>query len=335
MNTLETVIEQVINPSAKDMRILKEAIMANPELASLFNGIPHKAIIEKTGTVKVPKALSVAVDRKPRAAPQPKADEVRCQAVVWNLEKDAETGELKPKRCTRGCDAGSTFCKQHGLPDGKKCAGCSAYFGEDVVHQFKHEHMGTIHEPSYIFEKYRKDVEKIYQNSLLTPEVKATAEAVEPKKKVAKKSSKKTETDEHKPKRALNPYMKYLQENREAIKAAVLEENADLKGKELQNAITKRAGEIWKALKASGATVEATVETTVEDEPVVAEEPVIEEETAEEAADDEDDKMNLTYNDELKVWIDEDTQLYYDDEQGTDAKGSVVGGVLKPFKARK
>jgi hypothetical protein len=332
MNTLETVIEQVINPSAKDMRNLKDAIMANPELASLFNGITHKAIIEKTGTVKV------AVDRKPRAAPHPKADEVRCQAVVWNLEKDAETGELKPKRCTRGCDAGSTFCKQHGLPDGKKCAGCSAYFGEDVVHQFKHEHMGTIHEPSYIFEKYRKDVEKIYQNSLLTPEVKATAEAVEPKKKTTtKKTSKKTETDEPKPKRALNPYMKYLQENREAIKAAVLGKNADLKGKELQNAITKRAGEMWKVLKASGMVPETAVEATGEDEPVVAEEPVavVEEETIEEAADDEDDKMNLTYNDELKVWIDNDTQLYYDDEQGTDAKGSVVGGVLKPFKARK
>ena len=42
-----------------------------------------------------------------------------------DLEKDLETGELRPKRCTRGCEGDSKFCKQHGSVDGTICKDCS------------------------------------------------------------------------------------------------------------------------------------------------------------------------------------------------------------------
>ena len=152
----EKIVEDVFDHSAKDMRRLMEQLMANKELASLFTSGKTVSIGEK------PHNSNSNTTRKPRTAHQPKADDVRCQGLAWNLEKDPETGELKPKRCTRGCEPDSKFCKQHGLPDGKKCAGCSAYYGEDTIHDFKYEHMGTIHDPSYIFDKYHADVLKIY-----------------------------------------------------------------------------------------------------------------------------------------------------------------------------
>ncbi|NBP16826.1 hypothetical protein EBU95_20970 [bacterium] len=338
LNILENLIETTFDPSAKDMRAFKEAILANKDLANLFN----------SGTSDNVKKVSVGVapqisEKKPRAAPQPKANEVRCQALVWNLEKDETTGELKPKRCTRGCDNQSNFCKQHALVDGKRCSDCSNYFGEDIIHQFKHEHMGTIHEPSYIFEKYHNDVLKIYQRGLQTPQPILTQQPTQLPPKNNKKSTTKTHpTADEKPKRPLNPYMKFLQENRKAIGEEILAATPELKGKELQTAITKRAGELWKQQKASLLPI-------VDDEPAGLEEhpseigPQEQEEqqTADgEAQDNEDneddeDKITLTYNETLKVWIDEETQLYYDDEQGSDAKGSIVNGSLRPFKVVK
>ena len=65
---------------------------------------------------------------------------------------------FRSQRCTRGCEDGSDFCKSHGAVDGKKCADCSAYHGEDVVHGFKHEHLGTIHEKSYVIDKFWNDL---------------------------------------------------------------------------------------------------------------------------------------------------------------------------------
>ena len=58
-------------------------------------------------------------------------------------------------------------------------------------------------------------------------------------------------------------------------------------------------------------------------------------EDQEEDEDADEDKMVLTFNDDLKVWIDEETQLYYEDAEGADAKGSIVNGSLRPFKVVK
>ena len=329
MNTIENIIEEIFNPSAKNMRVFKEKILANKDLVKLISG-----------SVKVEGGQKTQIEKKPRAPVQPKANDVRCQAVVWNLEKDEQTGELKPKRCTRGCDGSSTFCKQHGLPDGKRCTDCSNYFGEDIIHQFKHEHMGTIQEPSYIFEKYHNDVLKIYQRSISTPADNALPAADKKEKKTKKTKAVVDESAAPKAKRPLNPYMKYLQENREAIKAELLAANPELKGRDLQTGISKRAGELWKTQPKAASAPEAVVEEHEEDpeveddktDDVVIPDAVVEEQEQQE---EDEDTMTLTFDEKLKVWIDEETQLYYEDAEGTDAKGSIVNGSLRPFKVVK
>ena len=54
-----------------------------------------------------------------------------------------------------------------------------------------------------------------------------------------------------------------------------------------------------------------------------------------EQQEEDEDTMTLTFDEKLKVWIDEETQLYYEDAEGTDAKGSIVNGSLRPFKVVK
>ena len=327
MNTLTQIIENTFNPSAKDMRLLTEAIQADKELAGLFNSAQIKVIVEKSST---------AAPKKPRAPVQMKDDAVRCQAVVWNLEMNEATGELVPKRCTRGCEGDNKFCKQHGLADGKKCAGCSAYFGEDIIHQFKHEHMGTIHEPSYIFDKYHADVLKIYQKSIAEPMAKSDEPVdvpVQEKKKVGR-PSKKTETVKaDKPKREANGFIKFLNSKRDEIKAQILAEQPELKGKFLTGAISKRAGELWKTEKGTEPAVVDETQDFFSQEESTVEAPVPAD--VEETQDEDEDKITLKYNDTLKVWIDEETELYYMEENSPSATGSVVNGVLKPFKVRK
>jgi len=339
MNTLEQVIEQVFNPSSKDMRLFKEALLAQKDLSSLFNSnLNNKDSIEKTQTNQI---------RKPRAAPTPKPDDVRCQAVTWNLEMDDTTGQLKPKRCTRACDNGANFCKQHGLPDGKKCPQCSAHFCEDIIHQFKYEHMGTIHEASWAFEKYHSDVLKIYQKSSAQPSNDNHNDNTvnHPTKKESKKT-KNTPKDENKPKRPLNPYMVYLKDNRKTIEQEVLLANPELKGKELQNAITKRAGELWKIAKETNTYIpaEQTNNNDNDNDNDNNNTPTEEindnnnnnEQDQEQDEDDNDDNtLNLTFHENLKVWYDSETDLYYDDETGNEAKGSIVNNILKPFKVAK
>jgi hypothetical protein len=329
MNTLTQIIENTFNPSAKDMRLLTEAIQANKELAGLFNSTQTKVIVEKSST---------AAPRKPRAPIQKKDDAVRCHAVVWNLEMNEATGELVPKRCTRGCEGYYKFCKQHNLVDGKKCAGCSAYFGEDIIHQFKHEHMGTIHEPSYIFDKYHADVLKIYQKSIAGSVPKsdepATDVPVQEKKKVGRPSKKTKTVADDKPKREANDFIKFLNSKRVEIKAQILLEQPDLKGRFLTGAISKRAGELWKTEKGSMTVVdeESKVLSSQEEPTEEAPAPAVVEE---EAQDEDEEEIKLKYNDTLKVWIDEETDLYYMEKDSASATGSVVNGVLKPFKVRK
>ena len=318
MEQIEKIVESVFDPKSATMRQFKESVMANKELSSLLVSGLKSVVSVKTGSEET------VVVRKPRAVIKPKDDGVRCQALVWMLEKDAE-GNWVPQRCTRGCEEGSGFCKSHGGVDGKKCADCSAYHGEDVVHGFKHEHLGTIYEKSYVIDKFWNDLVKYTERAMKV----RSGEVIPLKKseKVVEVLEKKAKT-----KRVIdNPYMNWLAVHRGEIKASLLADNPELgKGRAITVAVTKKAGEIWGGMsneekqswKGKKGVVEADV--VIQDEmPPMLEDDVVDSHVSEKTEDSEEEEgIKLLFNDEYKVWVDEETGLYY---EKNDVEESPIG----------
>ena len=327
MNALEQIIGGVFGSEKMDE--FKRSLAESQELSSLLaSGL-------KSGSVRVAKvkAGSEETTRKPRAATKPKDDGVRCQALVWMLEKNAE-GEWTPQRCTRGCEEGSDFCKGHGAVDGKKCADCSAYHGEDTIHGFKHEHLGTIHERSYVIEKFWNELLRYTERQL-----KVKSGELIPSKKSEKVLADETEKPLKVRRVSDNPYMKWLSSVRGEIKACLLAENPDMgKGREITTAVTKKAGEIWKALSKEErdswkGQQEIVSEVIAEMPPAIdeVESPVSVSETTEEVEDDE--AISLVFNEDHGVWVDEDTGLYYEANDAESAPlGQMNGGKPMAFK---
>jgi hypothetical protein len=276
--------------------------------------------------------------KRVRAVTKPKDDGVRCQALVWMLEKNAD-GEWIPQRCTRGCEEGSDFCKGHGAVDGRKCADCSAYHGEDTIHGFKHEHLGTIHERSYVIEKFWSELVRYTERQL-----KVKSGELVPSKKtekvlaVSEKPLKVRRVSE-------NPYMKWLSSVRGEIKACLLAENPDMgKGREITTAVTKKAGEMWQAMSKEEKVIwkgqlEIVAEVNAEMPPAIDDEeegvdssvsPVAAESTP---CGDDVETISLVFNDTHSVWVDEDTGLYYGENDAESAPlGQMNGGKPVAFK---
>lgn len=95
----------------------------------------------------------------------PKPDEIRCHALTYMVRPD-ERGVLVPKQCIRAKECGSDFCKQHNVVVNTACAGCSMNACQDIVHKYQWEHFGTIHRPTYVFEKYADDLKANYYKTL-------------------------------------------------------------------------------------------------------------------------------------------------------------------------
>ncbi len=328
MNALEQIIGDVFGSEKMDE--FKKSLAESQELSSLLaSGL-------KSGTIRGAKvkAGSEETTRKPRSATKPKDDGVRCQALVWMLEKNAE-GEWIPQRCTRGCEEGSDFCKGHGAVDGKKCADCSAYHGEDTIHSFKHEHLGTIHESTYVITKFWNDLVRYTERQL----------KVKSGELIPSKKSEKVLTDEmEKPLKVRrvsdNPYMKWLSSVRGEIKAGLLAENPDMgKGREITTAVTKKAGEMWKALsKEERDSWKGQSEIVSE---VIAEMPPAIDESAESPVStvsptevvEDDESISLAFNEQHGVWVDDDTGLYYETNDAESAPlGQMNGGRPVAFK---
>ena len=157
---------------------------------------------------------------------------------------------------------------------------------------------------------------------------------VQEKKKVGRPSKKTKTVADDKPKREANDFIKFLNSKRAEIKAQILLEQPELKGRFLTGAISKRAGELWKTEKGTVPEVveETQVSSSQEELTVEAPAPAVVEG---EAQDEDEEEIELKYNDTLNVWIDDETDLYYMEKDSASATGSVVNGVLKPFKVRK
>ena len=118
-------------------------------------------------------------------------------------------GDLVPAQCKLGGES-TGFCKQHS----------------------SHQNFGTAEHPNLEeFVKHHDQMVKAFNKK------NGIAETKKPKR--AKSAVK----------RALNPYMVFLAANRASVKADLLQENPELKGKVLAMAITSRVGRLWQASK--------------------------------------------------------------------------------------
>jgi len=260
-NTLIAMIEDIMNPSAKTMRTFQEKLNQS-ELVLLFNSI-HKSSTSKSGVKNLePKNLTKAPRNPTKAA----EEEVRCEALVFAYEMNAEEN-LLPSRCKRCVEENTKFCKQHGAADGKPWK-CKERGDIETTHEFKWQHLGTVHEPSPIFELEKVKIEllKNFKAKQLLAADKSSSEdedADEEKSKIIKEKKTKTakaskkavkepkskKAAEEKPKkRVANGYIFYKSLNHQKIKEQLIAENQEMKGKELANKITSVASEQWKQL---------------------------------------------------------------------------------------
>jgi hypothetical protein len=289
------------------MRELREMIMAGP-LAELFFAQPN-------GKKTVVPAKVTETKTKARRGPiKPAPEETRCEALVYSVEMNAD-GEWVPARCKRSMVKDCKFCKQHGAVDGKKNEGDSAFYGKDIIHEFKWQHLGTVHQPSYIFTKFHDDLVKVQ----LTKE-KSSQESIEVGEKPSK-TKKVAKAD--KPKRIVaNGYIFYKSSVYEEVKQSIQAQNPEMKGKKLMTTITKIASEQWNELsaeeraayteKAKAAKGIASANNTSDTE--------VEQDTASVSNDSDnvdDDSASLVYNEKYQVWVDTSNNLCYSQNDNT------------------
>jgi hypothetical protein len=286
-------------------------------------------------------------------------------------------GQLVPSRCKRCIEENTKFCKQHGAADGKPWK-CKERGNVETTHEFKWQHLGTVNEPSPIFdlEKAKAELLKNFNAKQLSMEAagkidcadvqtthatlnkvpKPLKQEKEPKEK---KTTKKQLEDKPK-KRGANGYIFYKSLKHQEIKQQLMQENPEMKGKELANKITSVASEQWNLLseveqaqykKEAQAKIGETIDVSssiVEqsddcDTPMAASEatPVasadeiqssVEIPTVE--SDGEED--TLVFNEKHKVWVDTDNNLCYESKDTTPGPiGQVQRGQFLRFPTAK
>jgi hypothetical protein len=310
METLLNVAGGVFGVSGDKLGELASAICENVELSKLL----ASSELVVTGREKPKRVVC-------------KTDVSRCEALVWMLERDV-SGVWVPKRCTRGCVEGG-FCKNHGARVSKRCDDCSSFQGCEVVHEFKHEHLGTICGRSFVIDKFwdvlvkrseaccGKDCSSSSSDGDCVP-----AETKSKKLVVA--------VPEKKPARVVdNPFMNWLSAHRGEIKSVLLSEG-NVSGRELTTLVSKRGGEMWRALskdvqqewKGKKLLISSEVVSDVFPSDDTVSSVVV-----------DDDEVRLIYNNDHSVWVDADTGLYYGSDDVESAPlGQLSGGKLVAFK---
>jgi hypothetical protein len=251
----------------------------------------------------------------------------RCEALVWMLERDA-SGMWIPKRCTRGCVEGG-FCKNHGARVSKRCDDCSSFQGCEVVHEFKHEHLGTIGGRSFVIDKFWDVLVKKSEAACCVEDSSSSEVEVLPKKAKNVVSVPVLPSSEKKPSRVVdNPFMNWLSAHRAEIKSVLLSEGT-VSGRELTTLVSKRGGEMWRALS-KDAQQEWKGKKLVSSE--IVNDGFPSDDTVSSVVVDEDE-TTLVFNKEHSVWVDADTGLYYGSEDIESAPlGQLSGGKLVAFK---
>ena len=255
---------------------------------------------------------------------------VRCEALVWMLERDV-SGVWIPKRCTRGCVEGD-FCKNHGARVNKRCDDCSSFQGCDVVHEFKHEHLGTIGARSFVIDKFWDVLVK--RSGAGSGKDCSSSSSDQDCVQAEKKSKKLNSVSEKKSSRVVdNPFMNWLSAHRGEIKNSLLSEGIG-SGRELTTLVSKRGGELWRALskdvqqewKGKKLLTSSSFSSEVVND-VLASDDTVSSMVV------DDDEVHLIYNKDHSVWVDDETGLYYGSDDVESAPlGQLCGGKLVAFK---
>ena len=307
MESLLNVADGVFGLSVEKRAELEVAIGENVDLASL---LASREIV------------SLGREKSKRVV-----DGGRCEALVWMLE--CVDGVWFPKRCTRGCVDGG-FCKNHGARVSKRCDDCSSFQGCEVVHEFKHEHLGTISGRSFVIDKFWDVLLKRSESGCC---VKDSSSSVVVEGEALPKKAKKTvlvASSEKKPTRVVdNPFMNWLSAHRAEIKSVLLSEGS-VSGRELTTLVSKRGGEMWRSLSKDDQQ-EWKGKKLVSSE-IVTDDVFPSDDTVSSVVVDEDE-TTLVFNKEHSVWVDADTSLYYvSDDVESAPLGQLCGGKLVAFK---
>jgi hypothetical protein len=258
-----------------------------------------------------------------------KTDVARCGALVWMLERDV-SGVWVPKRCTRGCVEGDGYCKNHGARVSKRCDDCSSFQGCEVVHEFKHEHLGTTSGRSFVIDKFWDVLVKRSEGVCCGKDSSSSSDGdCVPSEKKSKKSVV-VPSSEKKPVRVVdNPFMSWLSSHRGEIKAGLLSEGV-VSGRELTTLVSKRGGEMWRNLSKEEQQEWKGKKVLISSEVVDA---VIPSDDTVSSVVVDDDEVRLIFNKDHSVWVDDDTGLYYGSDDVESAPlGQLCGGKLVAFK---
>jgi len=315
--SLEIAVEDTLNPSSKDMRALKDKVFQLLESSNLNAVNSHEDcnLVDKK-TKK--KAHSIV------------PNENRCEALIYDLEMN-DMNVLVPARCKRTMLNNSKFCKQHGAVDGTKNIDDSEHYGKEIIHEFKWGHLGTIHSPTYMFEKSHIMLLKRYN-------AKNKTQVDEPinENKIKKSQVKKEKSI--KPKRTIaNAFITFKSDNFASIKNSILSNSSNISGRDLVVAITKEASDMWKTLGEEDKIMykqKAIANKTALTKPVML---LIEsdddhDEIVIPSVSSSDDESTLVHNPTLNVWVDTDNNLCYETKDNTASPcGQLQRGKMTQF----
>jgi hypothetical protein len=295
--------------------------------------------------------------------------EDQCNAYIFAIVRNEETGEFEPKQCSLSHDHGSKFCKKHASVHGKRDDAASNYHGTDIVHEHTWQVLGSVENgPSYVFTKYHDQLLAKFnqasgsegsgnESDEAAPHKKTSKTSVSKKSSIPKKEKKvRAEKKQKGPtaKRGKNPYFEFLSSERESIKADLLAENPELKGRDLTTSIAKEAGRRWNemgeedkqpyidvvmanaCLDGDLLQNDQSVETAVLQGSEEHLSPCCDDHAETEADQEEEEEENdRIYNEALNVWIDAETQLYFDSQDSETPLGQIVRGKTVAFKTKK
>jgi hypothetical protein len=320
-------------------------------------------IFAKQSTTKTTDTTSKPKKESAKKSSNP---ENRCGAYIFAVVRNEETGEMEPKQCSLSHEEDGQFCKKHGAAHGKRDEAASNYHGKDVFYEFKWELCGSVESgPTFVFDKFKDQLLAKFNQASGSeasgnesddsapkkPAKVARAKKTSPAPKKEKKSKiEKTAKTKTATKRPKNPYFEYLGAERESIKADLLAENTELKGRDLVTSITKEAGRRWKEMSAEekqpyidvvemNADIELEEGSEIQDstgssnhQEVDSAEPCCDDHAEQEEEEDESDRI---FNETHGVWVDPETQLYYESQDSECPIGQVVRGKTVPFKTKK